>query len=170
MSTWFVWSGGAPIYYDYGSNVYYDNNVVYVNDQPVGTAQQYAESAIQLADVTPPAESADVEWLPLGMFAVTTDEKTTEAVMYFQLAVSKEGIIGGTYHNSSSGSTQPVQGSVDRKTQRAAWSVGDKSSIVLETGIYNLTQDETPVLVHFDKDRVQTWFMVRLPPPEETSP
>ncbi len=32
----------------------------------------------------------------------------------------------------------------------------------METGIYNLTQDETPLLVHFGKDRTEQWLLVRL--------
>ena len=36
----------------------------------------------------------------------------------------------------------------------------------METGIYNLTEDETTALVHFGKEQTQTWLMVRLPEPE----
>jgi hypothetical protein len=58
---------------------------------------------------------------------------------------------------------------VDRKTQRAAWKTADgtNESIVMETGIYNLTQDEVSVLVHFGPDTTQTWTMVRVEPPEQ---
>ena len=37
---------------------------------------------------------------------------------------------------------------------------------VLETGIYNLTQDQTPVLCHFGLSETKTYMMVRLPEPE----
>jgi hypothetical protein len=37
---------------------------------------------------------------------------------------------------------------------------------VIETGIYNLTQDETTALVHFGDGKTQTWFMTRMPDPE----
>ena len=36
---------------------------------------------------------------------------------------------------------------------------------VFETGIYNLTKDETPVLVHFGKERTQQWLLVRMQKP-----
>ncbi len=55
---------------------------------------------------------------------------------------------------------------VDKNTQRAAWTIGDNKSNVLETGVNNLTQDETSVLVHFGTERTQTWLMVRLEDPE----
>src|SRR5262249_11417072 len=83
----------------------------------------------------------------------------------FQLAVNQQGLIRGNYYDALMDSTQPVSGSVDKKTQRAAWAIGDKKSTVFETGFYNLTQDQTPVLVHFGKDRTQQWLLVRLKKP-----
>jgi len=60
-----------------------------------------------------------------------------------------------------------VHGAVDSKTQRAAWTVGDNTTTVYETGIYNLTKEQTPVLVHFGKDRTQQWLLVRMQQPED---
>ncbi len=41
----------------------------------------------------------------------------------------------------------------------------------METGIFNLTQDQTEALVHFGKDKTQKSLMVRLKEPqEETQP
>jgi hypothetical protein len=36
---------------------------------------------------------------------------------------------------------------------------------VFETGLYNLTKAEAPVLVHFGKDRTQQWLLIRLKQP-----
>ena len=38
----------------------------------------------------------------------------------------------------------------------------------METGIYNLTEDECTALVHFSADETQEWVMVRLDEPEES--
>ena len=62
-----------------------------------------------------------------------------------------------------------VKGFVDKKTQRAAWTVGQNKSNVYETGISSLSRDEAPVLVHFGKDRTQQWMLVRLKQPEKTA-
>ena len=35
---------------------------------------------------------------------------------------------------------------MDKKTQRAAWTVGKNKNTVCETGLYNLTKDEAPAL------------------------
>ena len=40
--------------------------------------------------------------------------------------------------------------------------IGDKENIVVETGLYNLTQNEAPALVHFGPDKVEDWLLVRL--------
>ena len=90
--------------------------------------------------------------------------------MYIQLAVSKEGILSGTYQNTATDSSAALEGMVDKDTQRAAWSVVDKQWPVMETGIYNLTESETSILVHFSEDQTQQWLLVRLDDPNGEAP
>ena len=102
---------------------------------------------------------------PLGVFALVQKEQSDpHYVMY--LAINKSGIIGGNYTDLVSGTTVPIQGAVDKKTQRAAWTVGKNKNTVCETGLYNLTQDEAPALIHIGKDKTQQWLLVRLKQPE----
>jgi hypothetical protein len=165
VTGWFVWSWPQPIYYDYGGNVYYENNTVYVDGKEVSSAEQYAQQMAAVANSVPEdVDAEEVEWMPLGVFALVTEEQE-EPTMYVQLAVSKEGIIAGTYTNTDTDSAQPLEGMVDKKTQRAAWTVGENKNTVFETGIYNLTQEETPVLVHFGSQQTQQWLLVRLEEP-----
>lgn len=164
-----AYSWAKPYYYDYGTTVYYEDNYVYYGDKQVASADTYYQQAEKIAESVPEdADPENVEWLPLGVFAIGEGD-VADTNMVLQLAVSKEGIIAGTYYNDTTGSGRPVEGSVDDKTQRAAWRFADDEgdSIVFETGIYNLTKEETKCLVHFGADRTQTWTMVRLPPPEE---
>ncbi len=157
----------APIYYDYGSNVIYQNNIVYVNGEDMGTTTAYAKQAITLADdgITADA-SPEQKWKPLGVFAlVPGDEKTSNNI--FQLAVNKQGIIRGNYYDGVMDTNTPVYGSVDKKTQRAAWTIGKKSRRVFEAGIFNLTKPEAPVLVHFGTGRTEQWLLVRVEKPKE---
>jgi len=81
--------------------------------------------------------------------------------------VSKDGVVSGTIHNRTSGNPYTVQGRVDKETQRLAFTIGEDRSTVLETGIYNLTQDQTPVLCHFANRTSQVYMLVRLPEPEQ---
>ena len=80
--------------------------------------------------------------------------------------VELDGILRGNYYDALSDTTVPVYGAVDRKTQRAAWTIGDRKDTVYETGIANLTEPETTMLVHFGKDRTQQWTLVRLEKPQ----
>jgi hypothetical protein len=75
-------------------------------------------------------------------------------------------VVRGNYYDSLSDTTLPVYGQVDSKTQRAAWTVGDKKNVVYEAGLANLTNDQTTMLVHFGKDRTQQWNLVRLQQPQ----
>jgi hypothetical protein len=105
--------------------------------------------------------------MSLVVFAMTSDGQTTgvEPTMYLQLAVSKQGIISGTFQNTATNSVQAVEGMVDRETQRAAWTAVGKSRPLMETGIGNLTQDTTPALIHFPDGTTQQWLLVRMQEP-----
>jgi hypothetical protein len=156
-----------PVYYDYGSNVVYEGDTVYINGDVVGTQEQYAEQAITIADTGKQAEaSKEEEWLPLGVFAMVQGEQVNGNDL-FQLAINKSGTIRGNYYNALNDIDQPVYGAVDKKTQRAAWTVGDRKEPIYEVGIANLTKSETTMLVHFGKDRTQQWTLVRMDQPEE---
>jgi hypothetical protein len=169
LTGWCTYSWSDPIYYDYGGNVYYeDNSVVIAGAEPV-PADQYAEQMADLANSVPEDATVDDEdWMSLGVFALLTKEDE-EPSMFLQLAVSKEGIIGGTYNNATTDSAEEVSGMVNKDTQRAAWTIGDNKGTVMETGLYNLTEDETAVLVHFSSEQTQQWLMVRLEEDPEQS-
>jgi len=166
---WFTWNWSKPYYFDYGTSVVYQDNSVYYGDKEVASAEVYYQQAEVIAESVPEnVDPENVEWLPLGVFAIAEGD-VADSGMLLQLAVSKEGIIAGTYYNETTGNNRPVEGSVDQKSQRAAWKFSDEKGqeIVFETGIYNLTKDETNCLVHFGPDNTQTWAMIRLPAPEE---
>ena len=152
----------TPVYYDYGNNVTYQDNSVYVNGQDQGTSSQYYQQAQTLANTgAQPQTTGDEQWMPLGVFALTKTGQTSSDVT-IQLAVNKLGVIRGNYTDTKTDKTQLIEGSVDKQTQRVAFTVGDNKSDVIETGIYNLTKDEAPVLIHFGKDRTEQWLLVRL--------
>jgi hypothetical protein len=155
----------APTYYDYGTTVVYQGDTVYIDGQEAGTTEQYAGQAITFANAgreVRPAENQ--EWQPLGVFALVRGEEQTSDKI-FQLAVNKDGVIRGNYYDAVADNTLPVYGSVDRRTQRAAWSVGEKQDVVFEAGIANLTRDEAPILVHYGKDNTQQFTLVRIEQP-----
>ena len=161
-----------PPVYDYGVNVVYQGDEVYVDGKPKATAKEYTQQAIALANEpaaqppppTPPAAGQEPEWLPLGVWALAPEEKG-DAYMFFQLSIDKNGVVTGAYQNVLSGEKSPISGQVDKQTQRVAWKIGTGNTVV-ETGLQNLTQDVASCLVHFGEGNTQTWLLVRQKQPE----
>lgn len=155
-----------PVSYDYGTSVVYQDEVVYVNGESVGTAEQYSEQAVAIADQGRKAEAGkDDEWQALGVFAMVKGDETTSSNI-FQLAINKSGVIRGNYYNALTDSTEPVVGQVDKKSQRAAWTIGDKKTPTYEAGIMNLTGNETTLMVHYSKVKSQQFTLIRIERPE----
>ena len=169
-SGWLDEPNAPPQNYDYGNTVVYQDNNVLVNSKPVGNPAQYYNQAESLAVADARQDAASepaytngkkIQWLPLGVFGLMKSDKD-KPEMIFQLALDKQGVIRGNYFSEVENKTQPVYGSVDKKTQRAAWHVGDNKKVIVETGLYNLTKDETTALVHLDPDHEDRYVLVRL--------
>jgi hypothetical protein len=160
-------TGYAP-YYDYGENVVYQDDGVYIDGEKAYSTEEYAQKAEQLAEAGKEAKvDKQEEWLSLGVFAMVRGEENTSNHI-FQLAVNKQGVIRGNYYDAVTDTTAVVTGSVDPKTQRAAWSVGDRKTPVYEAGVANLTKNETTILVHYDKDRAEQFTLIRIEEPQGT--
>ncbi|HEX4606801.1 MAG TPA: hypothetical protein VH092_01225 [Urbifossiella sp.] len=159
----FVGISAPPVVYDYGSTVVIQDDAVYVGGEPAGSAADYAAQAAALAEVGRTANAADAQdWQPLGVFGmVQGEEKVAQRV--FQLGINKAGVVRGNYYDAVADNSLPVYGFVDTKTQRVAWSIGEKKDIVFEAGLTNLTQPEATLLVHYGKDRTDQAVLVRLP-------
>ena len=161
-----------PPVYDYGVNVVYQGDDVYVDGKRTASAPEYAQQAVALANEpaaqppapSPPAPGKQPDWLPLGVWALAQEEKG-DAYMFFQLSIDKNGVVSGAYQNVLSGENSPISGQVDKKTQRVAWKIGTNNTVI-ETGLQNLSQDVASCLVHFGPDKTQTWLLVRQKQPE----
>ena len=170
LTGWVAGNWGEPAYYNYGSNCYYEGDTVYYEGEPVASAQEYAEQAQVIATSAPEVAPDDVEWLPLGVFALTQDGDSAdvEPTVFLQLAVSKEGIIAGTVQNTATDKMEEIEGMIDTESGRAAWTIVGKDSPIMESGVANLTQDEASALLHFDDATTQQWLMVRLEEPQDS--
>ena len=168
MTGWLV-GYGEPVYYDYGTDIYYEGDNVYYDGEVVATSDEYAEQAQALAEDVPDVDPDKVDWLPLGVFALAEKESedVEDATLFLQLAISKEGIIAGSFQNTATDKTVEVEGTIDRDSQRAAWGPVDESWPIMETGLYNLTENQAGALVHFADGQTQQWTMVRLDDPNK---
>lgn len=186
------WGGLAPFWgmsadtalpdYDYGSNITYQNDEVYYGSTPACTADQYYNQAQELAMQAPPlvapsntavvasgAKPKDADdWKPLGVYALTQGGQTTPTSL-FQLAINKDGVVRGNYTNQLTGEVDPVQGKLDKKIMRVAWTVGNNKTTVYDTGLKNLLQKQSTVLVHMSQQNTQEWTLVRLDKPKSSS-
>ncbi|NOX55372.1 MAG: protocadherin, partial [Planctomycetes bacterium] len=167
VASWFPWGWREPVYFEYGDTVYYQGDTVYYGDQPVASAEEYAAQAQEIAEAAP-EPTQETEWLSLGVFALTQEgDDAPNPTLYLQLAVSKDGLIAGTFFDEASEVAKPLEGAVDKESQRSAWTVVDKKWPVMEAGIANLTKDTVPVLIHFEDGQTQRWLLVRLEEPME---
>jgi hypothetical protein len=60
-----------------------------------------------------------------------------------------------------------VHGSIDKQSQRAVWTVGDNKTVTVETGLSNLTKDQSTALVHMSPESAVTYTLVRIQQPED---
>jgi hypothetical protein len=169
ITGWVGYGWSEPMSYSYGETVYYEGDTVYQGDQVVASSEEYTQQAETIATSVPEVDPAQAEWLPLGVFALTQDGQPSgpNPNLFLQLAISKEGIISGTLHNTATDSTQTIEGMADKASQRCAWNVVGKTRPIMETGIVNLTEDTAPALVHFADGQTQQWLMVRLDEPAD---
>jgi hypothetical protein len=172
VAAFMPWNWGTAAYYDYGTggNCYYEGDSVYYNGEQI-PAEEYAAQAEEIATSAPEVENPDqMEWMPLGVFALAKDgDSKATPNLFLQLAVSKEGIIAGTMQNKTTDQTESIEGMVDQKSQRAAWTIVGKNTPIMETGIANLTENETRALVHFADGTTQTWVMLHMEKPASGS-
>jgi len=141
------------LFRSYGNNITYQNENVYYGSQPVDTTSAYYNEAQTLAQSVPvtEAEISDKDgWKPLGVFSMVQGEQTNTTEM-FQLAVNKKGAIKGSYYNPLTNESKPIAGAVDKKNMRACWTVGKDKNVVFDTGLANLLQPQSQLLVHYGK-------------------
>lgn len=162
LNGWLGYGWGVPYYYDdYGYQIPVSaaSGTDYLLS-PSDTATPIIPTTAKTA--APTTQNSD--WLSLGVFALVNNVKNpSDANMYFQLALGKDGTLSGSYYNKSADKIYPLQGVVDKNSQAAVWkmSIGEGSPI-FQTGIYNLTKDQTPVQVSYGDDSKQNWLMIRL--------
>jgi hypothetical protein len=169
VGVWLGWGDVPYVNYDYGDTIVYEGDNVYQNGQVIASGPEYYEQAAELAEEgsnNEAGDQADADWMPLGVYGLMkSDQKTPQ--MMFQLAVDKQGDIRGNYYNTADGKMEPVTGAVDKSTQRAAWTVGSNNVVVVETGLYNLTQDQSTALVHLNSEKAEIYTLIRIKQPAD---
>lgn len=157
---WLAWNS-APIYYDYDdSDGGYDSTETESPFDYVDQAQ-----VIDTAAAQPPGD----DWMPLGVFAISKEGESVAAPnIYLQLAINKEGLISGYHYNATTVEGYEIEGTVDPNTQTVIIkAVNNPDSPIIETGLYNLTETEAPIRVHFVDGRTMNMLLIRLDDPND---
>jgi hypothetical protein len=156
-----------PVPYNYGSSIYYGGDTVYVNNQPTVTVTQYYQRTAALAGSgAPDAVASGEDWLPLGVFAIMP-AGATNTTLTVQLAVNKEGVLRGNQFDLASGTNYIVKGAVDKTTQRVAWTAGADTTTVYETGLANLTKDQSTLMIQYGTDAAEICHLVHINKPAD---
>lgn len=147
-NSWLGYGWNYPYYYDDADGLYYSYDS-YQPETVVTTSQAYI----------PPQN----EWYPLGIFALSSSPETASTSNFiYQLAVNQQGEIDGTLYNTSTNLVYDIEGTLNRETQAVSFRVANDSAPVMSTGLFNLTQDQTEILVQFANGSEQTWTLTRL--------
>jgi hypothetical protein len=164
VGPWLGYANASPIYYNYGDNFIYDGDNVYYAGESLGSAADYYGQVSKLA-AGPEPDPAATDWLPLGVFSLARIGQPKSSLV-FELAVNKAGTLRGNCSQPDETFLGVVNGAVDKDKQRVVWTVGDDKQTVYETGLYNLTKDEAPALVHRGADKTEQWLLVRVKQPD----
>ena len=141
------------------------NGSVFVDGQNVGSTGDFSLQAAKIAQAGAAAEASPTDqWQPLGVYAMVRDEQQHPQLIV-QLAINKQGILRGNYIDELTESTLPIRGAVDNASKRAAWLVGGNKQTVMEAGLSDLTDPETPALIH-KNGKTDHWILVRLDQPK----
>ncbi|RMF93771.1 MAG: hypothetical protein D6741_13295, partial [Planctomycetota bacterium] len=87
-------------------------------------ASDYGVSEGNPAAAPAPAE----QWMTLGVFTVYAPGETLPTRM-IELALSKEGRVGGTFFDRMLDQAVPVTGDVDRGTMTLRWKIGENGGV-----------------------------------------
>lgn len=177
LATWGAWRWSTPYYYDTSGDVYplsttsstvdSYNNSNYSTPQtttPMPNSPQATQDSMQSLNQTQTSNTTEGDWLPLGVFAVANSASSApQTNRFMQLAINRNGEIAGVVYNSATDVAQDLTGMVDSNTQKAFWSLSNRpNSPIASTGIFNLTEDQTQINVHFSDNTDQMWTLVRL--------
>jgi len=162
---WLPWQWRQPIYYYYETDgdVYYSTTEDFSYLIPVDSKELFIAQAARIANARYPTSSQQSDWMPLGMFTFASDNDSSHAPgRYISLAISKGGAVSGAYFDVGNNTTLEIQGGIDPESQRIAWKFVGNDWPIMESGLYNLTKEESTLLIHTSSRTTETELLIRL--------
>jgi hypothetical protein len=142
-----------------GGSTVIDQTVILDESEPDETPLEEGTSpeAPQTGAATPE------EWMPLGVYKLLAPGETG-ATRMIELAVARDGSVGGSHYDRIRNQVDPIQGRADRATMLLRWTVG-QGQAVFEATFDGLTQPEGQVLVQLPDGQTTRWRLVRVEQP-----
>jgi hypothetical protein len=169
VTSWCGYSSSysQPVAYEYtDQGIYANGKEVVVDEEYSKQARELAAAGAQLLQQKIESQEVDqLEWLPLGVFALCRSDQG-DPTMFLQLAISREGIIAGSFANTTNNENLSVQGAADRESSRLAITIGNQDDVVVETGLYNVTEQQSSALIHYQDGTRENWLLVKMPDPQ----
>jgi hypothetical protein len=81
------------------------------------------------------------------------------------LALNRDGAVTGVLYDQLTQQQIALNGAVDKAAQRLVVRLEGDDAKVVEMGLYNLTQPQVPVLIHFGADRQEMRYLIPQQPP-----
>lgn len=151
--------------YDLANSGYSDDDEFYSSGPQDAAAAPSGSNQSANGNSNPASKPSNLrnvgDWKPFGVYSLVQGGQSDSSTL-FQICSNKKGQIRGNYYNCLTNETEPIVGAVDKKTMRVSWTVGKDKYVVYDTGVANLLKEQSPILVHFGKDRTQQWTLVRL--------
>jgi hypothetical protein len=134
-----------------------------VEDQPAVAPSANEAAVLARTGANNPLSGA--QFLTLGVFTLAPAGQQ-EATAMIHLAVTKGGVLRGTFADLKTDQDQNIHGSVDKQTGRVAWTVGPEGRDVFETSIQDLTQQSGPLTIHNNNGQTSEWTIAHFMPLE----
>jgi hypothetical protein len=105
----------------------------------------------------------DLEWMPLGVFNAA-EENAARSTLFLQLAVSRDGVLKGNAYDTTSDTTTPIGGTIDKESRAASWRIGAKGA-EFEATLDGLVAESCTAKVTSPGGRQETWHLVHVQKP-----
>jgi hypothetical protein len=154
-------ANGSTVYTSDATDAAYEGDDMADDNSELTDEQTTADdSASELAKrgAAPTGNAAD--FLSLGVFKLSPQGQPNAWSM-INLAVSKSGIVRGTYYDILSDQEQPIQGAIDKATQRVAFTIGTQGTIVFQTLLPDLTRDNGTITLQYNDGTKSQWTLSR---------
>ncbi len=144
----------------------------FTNGQPASLR----DDVVELFDLGPSASAAEAlvrrgarspqsgsQMLTLGVYTMAPAGQQASTVLV-HLAVSRSGIVRGTFCDLKLDRDFDIAGAVDRQTGRVAWAVRPAGRQVFDTALQELTLQSGPLAVHHADGTSSEWTIAHYEP------